>query len=158
MAGKPSKGLFTPKNPQKYLGNAKDIIFRSSWELSTMLFLDNSQSVQGWMSEGLPTNHVHNGLSGIPYQNPLTGRWSIYVPDFFVIYVDRKNKQHVEVMEIKPTDEVPGYIGDVSQIKSGRQMINAAKFTAALKFCATRGWFFRVITEKDLFAHKGRPL
>lgn len=121
-----------------------------------MLLFDNHPSVLGWMNESLPTNRVHEGISGIPYRNPFTGRWTIYVPDFFVIYLDKNNKQHAEVMEIKPFDEVPpaisGYKGKVSKLKEAKQILNTAKFAAAMEHCVKRGWHFRIATEKDLFA------
>jgi hypothetical protein len=157
MRKKPSKGQFVPKNPQKYLGkNIDNIIYRSSWELTMMLTLDQHPNVLAWMSEALPSNHVHNGLSGIPYLNPFTGKQTLYVPDFFVIYIDKSNKQHVEVMEIKPLDELPPVLsrfkGKVSKLKEARQIINAAKYQSAIKFCSQRNWYFRIVTEKDLFA------
>lgn len=155
--GRPSKGLFTPKNTQKYLGkNLNKITYKSSWELTCCLFFDNNPSVLGWMSESIPSNHVHEGISGIPYRNPFTGRWTIYVPDFFVIYVDKHRKQHAEVMEIKPLQEVPPAMSGVgvrvSKLTEAKQILNAAKYAAAIAFCSQRGWYFRVVTEKDLFA------
>lgn len=166
MSRKPSRGPFFPKNPQKYMGNVLDqkgdpaIIFRSSWELTMMNYLDAHPCVLGWMSEGFPTNHAHrvkgNGY-GISYLNPFTRRWTFYKPDFFVIYIDPKtNKKHQEVIEIKPFDEVPpaltGFRGKVNKLKEAKQILNAAKYEAAIKFCAERGWFFRIMTEKELFA------
>jgi hypothetical protein len=33
------KGVFTPKNPKKYIGkNLDNIVYRSSWEHTAMLF------------------------------------------------------------------------------------------------------------------------
>jgi hypothetical protein len=110
------------------------------------------------MSESLPRNHARTGLSGIPYRNPFTGRWTFYVPDFFVIYIDKTGKQHAEVIEVKPLDEVPPMISGlrlrVSKIKEGRQIMNAAKYEAALLYCAKFGFKFRLCTEKDMFAFR----
>jgi hypothetical protein len=149
------KGTFIPKNPQKYLGR-KSITFRSSWELTAMNFFDQNGSILGWMSESLPTKTLHE--SGIAYRNPFTNRQTIYVPDFFVVYVDKNNKQHAEVIEVKPLDEVPtmfgGPRGQMSKLKEARRILNAAKFIAAVQHCAKHGWFFRVMTEKDLFKRR----
>jgi prepilin-type processing-associated H-X9-DG protein len=41
---KKKKFLFNPKNPNKYNGDASKIQYRSSWELSMMLFLDGHAS------------------------------------------------------------------------------------------------------------------
>jgi len=152
------KGTFIPKNPQKYLGtNVRGIQFRSSWERTMMMVLDSHPSVLGWMSESLPTRTLHE--SGIAYRNPFTGRQTLYIPDFFVVYLDRLGKQHTEVIEIKPSDEVPPMFGGpkvrVSKLKEARRIINTAKFIAAVEHCVKHGWFFRVATEKDMFAHRG---
>ena len=37
------KGRFTPQNPKKYNGNSDNIIYRSSWELRVMKYLDENQ-------------------------------------------------------------------------------------------------------------------
>lgn len=156
------KSKFIPKNPQKYIAaNINDIIARSSWELTFMMNLDQNESILAWMSESLPTRTIHKGISGIPYRNPLTGKWTIYVPDFFVVYVDKNKKQHAEVVEIKPFDETLAYnstaqsmsarTGKYKRLKEARQIVNAAKFKAAIQFCASRGWRFRVVTERELF-------
>lgn len=154
---KAARGKFTPKNPGKYLGgNIADITYRSGWEHTMMNYFDIHPMVMGWMSESLPSNHYHKGLSGIPYRNPFTGRWTFYVPDFFVIYMDKAQKQRAEVIEVKPFEEVPqaisGYTGRISKLKESRRIINAAKFEAALLYCAKHGFTFRICTEKDMFA------
>src|ERR1017187_4615590 len=146
-----AKGQFIPKNPQKYLGNTNEITYRSSWELTMFLYIDQHPMILGWLSEALPTHTIHQGISGIPYRNPLTGKWSIYVPDLFVVYVDKNKKQHAEVIEIKPMAEVPGYQGKTNKIQKAREIVNAAKFKAAIVFCASRGWKFRIATENELF-------
>ena len=118
-----------------------------------MMFWDNHPSVIGWMSEEMPTRTLHE--SGIAYRNPFNGRQTMYIPDFFVVYIDRIGKQHVEVIEVKPSDEVPPMFGGprskLSKLKEARRILNTAKFVAAVEHCAKRGWFFRVATEKDMF-------
>jgi TnsA endonuclease N terminal len=149
---KAHKGAFRPRNPQKYLGrNISQIVYRSSWELSAMLEFDSNVNVVAWMSESLPSKTVHSGIDGIPYRNPFTGKPAIYVPDFFVMYVDRNTTKHSEVIEIKPSDEILGFTGKVSNLKEARQILNAAKYIAAVDFCRKRGWVFRIITERELF-------
>lgn len=153
----PHKGTFVPKNPQKYMGsNLKKITYRSSWEHTVMTALDSHPSVIGWMSESLPTKTLHE--SGIAYRNPFTGRQTLYMPDFFVVYIDKNGKQHKEVIEIKPIDEVPPMFGGprnkTSKLKEARRILNTAKFIAAVEHCAKRGWYFRIATEKDLFARR----
>ena len=56
-----NKGRFKPKNPQKYKGDPNNIIYRSTWEVKVMNYLDENPSVIWWGSEELP----------IPYYNPI---------------------------------------------------------------------------------------
>ena len=140
------KGVYEPKNPEKYIGTGK-IQFRSSWELVMMKFLDSNDSVVAWSSESI----------SIPYRNPLTGRHTVYIPDFLIVYVDKKGNKHAEMIEIKPAKEVPGLLKEGKRLtKKDRlaQTVNAAKWQAAIAFCAKRKIFFRVITENDLFIFK----
>lgn len=152
MANKYSKGEFTPTNWDKYIGDrSKKIIYRSSWEYTVMRTFDNHPNVLGWASEPLE----------IPYQNPLTGRWSVYVPDFLVTYLDNNGKQHGEMIEVKPLRERPDYQKKprerISETLRAKQMINGAKFMAAARFCAKRGLYFRVASEDQLFANSRSP-
>jgi hypothetical protein len=141
-------GSFVPKNPQKYVAaNIHNITYRSSWEQSMMMVLDNHPNVVGWASEAVR----------IPYQKPVMEgghmimKATFYVPDFFVVYEDRDGKRHTELIEIKPSDEHPSYGKKTSRLKEARQALNALKWQAALKFCQARGWTFRVATDRDLF-------
>ena len=77
MAHNFAKGKFTMKNPQKYIG-LKVPYYRSSWELNFCMFCDTSPSIQKWASEAV----------NIPYKDPLSGRNTIYVPDFFIQYLE----------------------------------------------------------------------
>lgn len=109
-----------------------------------MQVLDGTPEVLGWASETF----------SIPYFNPLTKKWSMYIPDFLVAYVDKTGKQNCEMIEIKPAKEHPEYAGKVSKQTKLVQAINAAKWQAAMAYCARRKWRFRVATENDLFAFK----
>ncbi len=121
-----------------------------------LFYFDTHPMVIGWMSESIPSNHYHKGISGIPYQNPFTRRWTFYVPDFFVIYNDKSGKPHAEIIEVKPKEEVPhafmGYTGPTSKLKEMRRVVNDAKFKEAIKYCTKYGFGFRICTEKDMFA------
>jgi len=140
-----ANGVFTPKNPQKYIGKYP-IKYRSSWEISLMSFLDSNDlpNILGWSSESI----------SIPYRNPLTGHWSMYIPDFLVIYMDKNSQKHCDMIEIKPEKEMPGFAGKVTSRTKLIQTINAAKWQAAIAYCVKRGWCFRVMCERDLFSFK----
>ena len=78
-----AQGRFEMKNPDKYVGT-KTPLARSSWEFVFMRMLDEHQGVEKWASESVQ----------IPYRDPLTGRQTIYVPDFFIMYNDKNGKKH----------------------------------------------------------------
>ena len=81
-----AQGKFHMKNPDKYMGNTSPT-YRSGWEYHFMKFCDDHPNVQKWVSEGIR----------IPYRNPLSGKQTIYVPDFLVVYTDANKKQHTEL-------------------------------------------------------------
>jgi hypothetical protein len=89
-----ARGKFTMRHPEKYVGT-KVPTYRSSWEWSFMNFCDTNKSVQKWASEAI----------SIPYRCPLTGKQTIYVPDFFIQYADKTGKMFVELIEVKPENQ-----------------------------------------------------
>ena len=135
-----SQGKYTVQNPSKYIGK-KEPTYRSSWEFAFMRFCDNNPAVLQWASEAIHVN----------YKNPFTGKNTIYVPDFLIVYQDKNGKQHGEVIEIKPSNETI-----MESARSARDKaavaLNMAKWTAAQKFCAAQGLRFRVVNEQDIFA------
>jgi hypothetical protein len=142
--GKWAQGIYTPKNPQKYIGNHQPR-YRSGWELTFMTFCDNNDSIIYWASESMR----------IPYKHPLTGKPTIYVPDFFVVYQNRFGKQVAEVVEIKPKKQSI-VESKVANAKDRMVVaINHAKWAAAMAYCKSQGLTFRVITEDDIF-YNGR--
>lgn len=144
MAKKFANGEYALKNPAKYMGTLP-VIYRSSWEISVMKVFDENPHVLGWSSESIQ----------IPYFNPLKRAWSIYIPDFFVVFVDKAGNKRAEMIEVKPFKEVPWANNKrSSQQTKAAQMVNQCKWTAAIKFCAKRGWNFRVATERELFGYK----
>lgn len=138
-----ARGKFVPKNPQKYVGN-KQPTYRSSWEWAFMNFCDNHPSVHRWASEAI----------SIPYRNPLTSKQTIYVPDFFIQYVDKKGKMYTEIIEIKPKNQqVLENVGR-SKERQAQYVVNQAKWAAANAWCKKQGLKFRVLNETDIF-HQG---
>lgn len=139
-----SNGKFNPKNPEKYIGTFP-ITYRSSWELVFMNFCDGHEGIKQWASESIK----------IPYKNPITGRTTIYVPDFLINYHDRTGRQIVEVIEIKPLKQ------SIMEKARGQQaklivLQNKAKWHAATAWCKKHGMRFRVMTEQDMFAQTGK--
>lgn len=135
-----AQGIYTVKNPEKYIGKHKPK-YRSGWELTFMTFLDNNKNILYWASESM----------SIPYRNPLTGKPSKYIPDFFVVYENKFGKKLAEVVEIKPKKQ--SLIE--SKVASARDRmvvaVNHAKWAAAKAYCQQQGFSFRVITEDQIF-------
>lgn len=144
MAHNFARGTFVPKNPQKYVGTGK-ITYRSSWEFSFCNFCDTNPSIQRWASEAIK----------IPYRNPLTGKQTVYVPDFFIQYLDKNNKMQVELIEIKPASQQLQEKVGKSKVNQAMFIKNQAKWAAASIYCKHQGIKFRVLNENDLF-HNGK--
>lgn len=138
------KGWFTPKNPTKYNGDAKNIVYRSSWELRCMKYFDESPSVIWWSSEEL----------AIPYISPVDKRKHRYFPDF-IIKVKRKDGTVMTyVIEVKPESQTQKPV-QKRQTKrfiqeAATYAINQMKWRAADEFCQEHGWKFQILTERDL--------
>lgn len=135
-----SQGVYKIKNLEKYIG-AGSPIFRSSWEHTFMLFCDNNPSIQEWASEPVK----------IPYRDPLTGKQTIYKPDFLISYVDKNMKKHVELVEIKPANQMLQEKVGKNPYNQAQYVKNLAKWEAAQAWCRNRGIKFRIINEGDIF-------
>tara|TARA_B100001057_G_scaffold383569_1_gene389826 strand:+ start:20253 stop:20687 length:435 start_codon:yes stop_codon:yes gene_type:complete len=139
-----AQGKFRLKFPEKYAGN-RTPTYRSSWEYTFMKFCDEHPNVSQWASEAVK----------IPYRNPLTGKYTVYVPDFFIVYADKGGKQKVELIEVKPANQADRKKLGRSRSNQAHYVMNMAKWEAAKAWCKQKGIFFRVITEQDIF-HQGR--
>ncbi len=139
-----AQGKYQIKNPEKYMGKRLPS-YRSSWEFTFMSFCDNNPAVLNWASEGVK----------IPYFNPVSGRQTIYVPDFLVVYVDANQRKHTELVEIKPSTETT-----MASARSYRDKlsvaINMAKWAAADSWARANNMRFRVVTEYDIFKNQKR--
>lgn len=144
MSLKFSQGVYQLKNPDKYIGLGSPR-YRSSWEFSVMRMCDENAAIQQWASESIK----------IPYRDPLTGKATVYVPDFLVMFVDNNGKKQAELWEIKPTNQA--ILENVGKNKYNQAQFvkNQVKWAAANNWCKTNGLKFRIITEKDLF-HTGK--
>ena len=139
-----AQGKFTLKNPKKYMGN-KTPTYRSGWEFTFMKFCDEHPSVSQWASESIR----------IPYRNPFTGKQTIYVPDFFIVYADKNGKQRVELVEVKPSSQAVKEKLGRSKHNQAHYVVNQAKWEAARAWCKQKGVYLRIVTEQDIF-HNGR--
>jgi len=138
-----AQGRFEMKNPEKYVGK-KIPLARSSWEFVFMRMLDEHQGVEKWASESIQ----------IPYRDPFTGKYTIYVPDFFIVYNDKTGGKHAEVVEVKPESQTKLESVGKSRYNQEQYVKNMAKWEAANAWCKQQGLKFRVVNEGDIF-HQG---
>ena len=135
------------RNPQKYVGDRSNVIYRSSWELKMMRYLDENPAILKWGSEELV----------IPYYNKVDGRAHRYFPDFVIQYKNKNGEVKNAVVEIKPKAQTR----PPTLPPSGRQtkryinemvtyMTNESKWLAAKDWCARNEWDFIILTELDL--------
>jgi len=141
MATKFARGKFMMKHPEKYVGT-KVPTYRSSWEWTFMNFCDNNKSVVKWASEAIQ----------IPYRDPLTERQTVYVPDFFIQYVDKNNRVLTELIEIKPASQTILERVGKNKYNQAQYVKNQAKWTAANHWCRQQGIRFRILNENDIFS------
>lgn len=144
------QGTYKPINPDKYAGNVKDIVYRSSWELAYMRRLDTDDKVLSWVSEEVV----------IPYRDH-NGRIHRYFMDFKVTRCI--NEEIItELIEIKPYKETqPPVLTEGKKTKTKLREVltwekNQRKWAAARKFCEMKGWNFRIVTEKQLPVANGK--
>lgn len=141
MARKYKQGRFVPLNPKKYMGDATNIIYRSSWELKFLKKLDESPNVMGYVSEEVV----------IPYFSPVDMKMHRYFVDILVV----SNTKQVTLIEIKPWVQTqPPKTSNRKKStvinETMTYMVNCAKWEAAINYCKKKGWTFKIVTEKDL--------
>jgi hypothetical protein len=138
------KGWFTPKHRNKYKGDSENVVYRSSWELRVMKWLDENPSVIWWASEELI----------IRYKSPIDQKIHRYFPDFIVRLKQKNGTESTVVIEIKPQKQT---VKPEQKRKTKRYLqeaatyaVNQEKWRAADLFCKEHGWQFKVLTEKDI--------
>lgn len=135
------QGRFKPKNPSKYRGDAKNIIYRSSWELAALKWADSNDNIKSYSSEEIV----------IPYYYEVDKRTHRYFVDMFLEYVDGRKI----LVEIKPKKEtsIPKKQGKSKNrymTESLTYIKNQNKWAAAHEYCKDRGWTFEIWTEDTL--------
>lgn len=134
------QGIYTPKFPEKYIGDANNIKYRSRWELRAMYYFDMNINFLKWGSEEI----------SIPYIKPTDKKVHKYIPDFYVEYINSKGEVVKELIEVKPKKEV-------RQTKKSTEYdllciaVNEAKWLSARQFCENNNLGFRILTEDQLF-------
>jgi len=133
-------GKYTVKNPDKYLGNHKNVVYRSLWERHCFKWCDESSQIVGWGSEEVV----------IPYLYEVDRKYHRYYMDLKIVYATGKTV----LVEIKPQKETVPPVGQrrtKKYITEGLTYVkNMNKWKAAQEYAADRGWHFEIWTEKTL--------
>jgi hypothetical protein len=127
-------------NPQKYVGDPNNIVFRSNLERRFFKRIDNDPRFTKFASEEF----------FIPYISPVDGRVHRYFVDIVVKTIDNKTY----VCEIKPSSKCVAPKKTKNKQRYMKEWIewevNQAKWKAAQDFCDRKGIKFMLLTEKDL--------
>ena len=139
------KSIFKPQHPEKYQGNANNIICRSSWERKFCHWCDINENILRWASEEF----------SIPYVSPVDGRVHRYYPDYLIKVKESDGKVKTYVVEVKPKKQTAPPKKPKRQTKSylyecKMYAVNQAKWKAADEFCKDNRIEFKIITEEEL--------
>jgi hypothetical protein len=149
LNSKYNQGKFTLNNPEKYIGNPSDIVYRSSWELAFCHYLDNNESIIKWSCE----------QPIITYQD-LRNKVHRYYPDFYYEKLSNDVNGMVKVIvEIKPKTELYPPAKPKRETAKALEnyeyavrthIKNNLKWSAAEEYATKRGMQFVILTEDHL--------
>lgn len=134
------KGFYRVKNPAKYEGDFKNVIYRSHWEMQVFRWCDTNDQVLKWSSEEIV----------VPYWYPLDKKYHRYFVD-----VKFSTKDGTFLVEIKPKSQTVPPKKPSRQTKrfleEARTYVkNQCKWKAADEFAKDKGWQFVIWTEDTI--------
>ena len=138
---KSKSGKFIPKNKEKYKGNYDNIIFRSLWERSVLMWCDNNEEVIQYSSEEI----------AIPYVCSTDGKRHRYFIDFWIKFKNGKEylievkPKYQTVKPNKPKRNTKKYVSSLYTWEK-----NKSKWVAAIDFAKRNNMIFAVWTEQTL--------
>jgi len=148
--GNYKQGKYKLQNPEKYVGDKNDIVYRSSWELRMFIYCDTTSSVVSWNSEGFVIKYFLN----------TDQKWHRYFVDLAMSVKQPSGDVKHYLVEIKPYDQTipPKQPKRMTERTKSRYMDsiltwekNKAKWVYAREFCRQNGMEFLIITENELF-------
>jgi hypothetical protein len=147
MTRKTYKGFYTVINPKKYVGDIKNVVFRSLWERKLCVFSDKSNSVLKWASEPV----------AIPYYSEIDHKMHRYFPDFIIQYKNKKDEIVIDLIEVKPYKETMAPVKGRGKNAKGNFIQasitfkrNSEKWAAAEIYADKHNMSFRIMTEHEL--------
>lgn len=145
-----SKGRYKPENREKYKGDINNIVYRSSWELKYMRYLDTDNQIARWASEPFP----------IKYFLEADNSWHSYWFDFWVQMKDGSEyiievKPHKETKPPRKTKRNLDYLAERRRkyretLRWSTYNKNQAKWAYAEAFCMQNNITFAIVTEREL--------
>ena len=143
----PKKGLYYPKNREKYLGDHIPI-YRSSWEQRMMYYIDNNPNILKWGNE----------MVAVPYLSPKDGKIHRYFVDFYIEVLDKRGDIKKLLIEVKPKKKLlpPKTLHRSKKTvvtETIEYYVNMAKFQSAKAFAEKNGMEWHLYTEDDIEMH-----
>ena len=135
------KGRYTLKHPEKYIGDAKKVVYRSLWEKQAFKWCENNPKVKAWNSEEVV----------VPYKSSVDKKLHRYFVDLLIQMEDKSTY----LIEIKPKSQTKPPKKRSRQTKKyiNEQLTfikNQDKWEAANVFAKYKGWKFQIWTEETL--------
>ena len=135
------KGRYTLKHPEKYIGDAKKIVYRSLWERQAFKWCENNPKVKAWNSEEIV----------VPYKSSVDKKLHRYFVDLLIQMEDKSTY----LVEIKPKKETkpPKKPKRKSKRYINEQLTfikNQDKWEPESEFADYKGSKFQVWTEETV--------
>lgn len=149
-----NQGFYKPRNPEKYIGDVRNVEYLSSWEKKAFIYCDTNPLIVKWASEEPKAGMV------IPYVSPVDGNIHRYFIDICIKTKQKDGSLKTFMIEIKPFKETLPPVMKKGKRKATmiREVktytVNQAKWDAARKYCAKKGYTFMIWTEKELYNKK----
>lgn len=145
------QGYYKPKNPEKYKGDLKNIIFRSGLELKWFTYFDVQPAFIEWCCEEIV----------IPYISPKDNKYHKYFIDVWVKYIDKQGNEKELIIEIKPFEQtkppkIPKYKGKSYRYNVQQYIVNESKWESAYKYAEKNNMIFMLLTEKGMKKYNPR--
>ena len=135
------KGKYKIKKPEKYMGDPKNVTYRSLWERQAFRWCEDRDDIVAWSSEE----------TVVPYVCPTDKRAHRYFIDLKIkfkngrtVLVEIKPKSQT-IPPKKPSRQTKKYINEVMTYVK-----NEAKWKAASKYAQDRGYHFEIWTQDTM--------
>ena len=133
-------GSYKVKNPAKYAGDYKNVIYRSLWERNVFRWCDENPQILSWVSEEVV----------VPYYYDLDRKYHLYFVDIKfttlegTYLVEIKPKRQT-IPPKKPKRQTAKFLSEAATYVK-----NQCKWKAAEKYAKERGWKFVIWTEDEI--------